>query len=259
MSNSAITAAWQADVQPAARKLVLLFMADCLNDKTGQLNPSMAAIARACGMSQQQARRHLRELIEAGHVQVIGNHNGGAPTATRNYRLALEWETPVTSDTPITDDTPTTDDRDPYHPRPGPLSPMTVTPITDGSQTRKNQNEPEGNQKIERAKRAATIGRPDGVDESVWSDFLAIRKAKRAPLTATALSGIEREAKDAGITLQAALACCCERGWQSFKAAWYANAAGNQSAPGKARNAGTPRAPAREGFDSINYGESGLL
>lgn len=64
--------------------------------------------------------------------------------------------------------------------------------------------------------------KPDGIADSVWSDFQAIRKAKRAPLTATALDGIEREASKAGLSLQQALQTCCARGWQGFKADWVA-------------------------------------
>lgn len=72
----------------------------------------------------------------------------------------------------------------------------------------------------EKNTRSALAVRPDGVSEQVWSDFIAIRKAKRAPLTVTALAGIEREAGKAGLSLAAALALCCERGWQGFKADW---------------------------------------
>lgn len=71
-----------------------------------------------------------------------------------------------------------------------------------------------------RGKRAA-IARPETVDEKVWADFVALRKAKRAPLTATALEGIEREATKAGIALGEALRVCCLRGWQGFKAEWH--------------------------------------
>lgn len=66
------------------------------------------------------------------------------------------------------------------------------------------------------------VVRPEGVAESVWTDFLAIRKAKRAPLTATALDGIESEAVKAGMSLADVLALCCTRGWQGFKAEWVA-------------------------------------
>jgi len=68
--------------------------------------------------------------------------------------------------------------------------------------------------------RRRALTRPDTVSEAVWQDFLAIRKAKRAPLTDTAIEGIAREADKAGLTLAEALAICCQRGWQGFNAGW---------------------------------------
>lgn len=67
---------------------------------------------------------------------------------------------------------------------------------------------------------AAPPGKPGDVLDAVWTDFLAIRKAKRAPLTATALRAIESEAAKAGLSLNAALVECCARGWQGFRADW---------------------------------------
>jgi uncharacterized protein YdaU (DUF1376 family) len=68
--------------------------------------------------------------------------------------------------------------------------------------------------------RASALSCPPDVDEQVWADFVRHRKTKRAELTATALSGLRREASRAGITLQAALETCCQRGWTGFKADW---------------------------------------
>jgi hypothetical protein len=61
---------------------------------------------------------------------------------------------------------------------------------------------------------------PEGVPDSVWQDFQKLRKAKRAPITDTAIDGIRVEAEKAGMTLGDALAMCCKRGWQGFEAAW---------------------------------------
>ena len=68
-----------------------------------------------------------------------------------------------------------------------------------------------------------TITPPIGVDELVWNDFVAHRKSKKAPISATALKGIEVEARKANISLQAALEICCARGWTGFKAEWLAD------------------------------------
>ena len=65
-----------------------------------------------------------------------------------------------------------------------------------------------------------TLRKPDGIPDLIWSDFLTLRKAKKLPLTETALKGIEREAEKAGITLNEAIQTCCERGWGGFKADW---------------------------------------
>jgi uncharacterized protein YdaU (DUF1376 family) len=68
--------------------------------------------------------------------------------------------------------------------------------------------------------RSASSLRPDDVDESVWADFKALRKAKKSPITDTAIKGIRKEASNAGISLEKALQLCCARGWQGFKAEW---------------------------------------
>lgn len=65
-----------------------------------------------------------------------------------------------------------------------------------------------------------SIAPPDGVLETVWQDFVKQRKAKKAAITATAIRGIEREARKAGISLNDALQEICARGWTGFKAEW---------------------------------------
>lgn len=77
-----------------------------------------------------------------------------------------------------------------------------------------------------------------GIDPQVVADFKAHRKAKKAAITTTAIEGIKREADKAGITLQAALAMCCERGWTGFKAEWVkGNVVSLASQPGGGRRA----------------------
>lgn len=61
---------------------------------------------------------------------------------------------------------------------------------------------------------------PDGVSDAVWQDFVTLRKSKKAAITTTAMNGFAREAAKAGMTLEAALRTCCERGWTGFKAEW---------------------------------------
>ena len=66
---------------------------------------------------------------------------------------------------------------------------------------------------------------PDGVSESIFKDFKKLRATKKAPVTETALKGLEREAKKANMSLQSVMQLCCERGWSGFKADWVTVAA----------------------------------
>jgi uncharacterized protein YdaU (DUF1376 family) len=65
-----------------------------------------------------------------------------------------------------------------------------------------------------------TVATPEGVTDSVWQDWLSLRKTKKAAVTQTAIDGIAREASKAGVSLQTALETCCARGWTGFKADW---------------------------------------
>lgn len=67
---------------------------------------------------------------------------------------------------------------------------------------------------------APKVAIPIGVSESVWNDFLILRKTKKMAVTATALKGIAREAAKADKPLEEVLSICCERGWGGFKADW---------------------------------------
>lgn len=78
--------------------------------------------------------------------------------------------------------------------------------------------------------------KPDDVPDQVWKDFKRARDKLKAPLTITALAGIEREAKKAGWMLADALAECCERGWRGFKAEWVTKGNGNGRRSSTTRN-----------------------
>jgi len=82
-----------------------------------------------------------------------------------------------------------------------------------------NNNKPETiNQ--EPKKKAIIVATPEGVSVDVWNDFVALRKAKKATITNTAIAGLQREATKANMTLEQVMSVCCERGWAGFKADW---------------------------------------
>jgi len=62
-----------------------------------------------------------------------------------------------------------------------------------------------------------------GIPQDLASDWIKLRKTKKAEATKTAINGISEEAKKAGISLEDALKECCSRGWAGFKADWINN------------------------------------
>jgi hypothetical protein len=64
------------------------------------------------------------------------------------------------------------------------------------------------------------VEKPEDVDPQTWADWLALRKAKKAPVTGTVVTGAQREALKAGMTLEAFLQVWCRRGSQGLEASW---------------------------------------
>lgn len=99
-------------------------------------------------------------------------------------------------------------ERDPSLSRPlSPQTPQTPTHTHPNNNTRARKG-------------IGTPAKPEGVADQTWLDFQDLRKRKRAPLTETAMAGIEREARKAGWSMEDALAKCLARGWQGFEAEW---------------------------------------
>lgn len=59
-----------------------------------------------------------------------------------------------------------------------------------------------------------------GVTPQTANDWIALRKAKKAVVSRTALAQVIAESDKAGISLERALAISCRRGWVGFEAKW---------------------------------------
>jgi uncharacterized protein YdaU (DUF1376 family) len=77
-------------------------------------------------------------------------------------------------------------------------------------------------QNTEHKKKATVVACPLDVSEQVWQDWLALRKAKKASVTATVVDGARKEANKLGWPLEKFLAEWCTRGSQGLKAEWIA-------------------------------------
>ena len=69
-------------------------------------------------------------------------------------------------------------------------------------------------------KKATVVATPEGVSDSVWQEFIAHRKSKKARVTQLVIDGIQEQARIAGWSLEDALKETIVRNWQSFKADW---------------------------------------
>lgn len=112
---------------------------------------------------------------------------------------------------------------------------------TSASEADKKRTREEKNREEKKEQKTTPDGELfDGIPEQVVHDFKQLRQKLRAPITATAMDGIRREAGKAGLTLTDALTMCCERGWRGFKAEWVT---GNRAA-----TPSTPRPPEKPEF-----------
>lgn len=94
---------------------------------------------------------------------------------------------------------------------------------------------PSGAAKAERkapfGKAAMLADNPHSLSESLIADYLAVRKAKRAPLTARVWSTLNsklEQCKAYGVQPAQALAVAVENGWQGFEVDWIAKRIGAQ-------------------------------
>lgn len=79
---------WDAFPGSGSDLIAMLALADWSDDE-GRCFPSMSAIASKTRLSRSQAQRVVHGLVDGGYIQVVGNEFGGAPGATRQYRIVL--------------------------------------------------------------------------------------------------------------------------------------------------------------------------
>lgn len=207
-----MTIAWQCEL-PCSQKMVLLALADASNDE-GICWPSVASLCTKCGMSERTVQAHLNGLVEMGHIG--RDERSGRSTI---YRLNLRKSCAPADSAPPQD----------LHETPADSAP---TPATFAENPRKSRTQNQKRTiKEPKANPKDALGVEEliglGVDRQHATDWLTVRKAKRAgPLTRTALDGLAREAGLAGMSLDAAVKTCASRSWISLQAKWLA---GNQN------------------------------
>lgn len=220
MSVEAITWALKQPIRHSTAKFVLVAMAN-LADAEMVAWPSIAYLIEATGQDRKTVQANVQRLRNLGYIEDTGARSGKTKQVVV-YRLKTPETGPIEQaqnrNTSENGTVPKFPSKRPVFPSKGARFSHETGPKT-GHGTVKDTSM-DTSRTRNKDSRANPVVAPNDVPESVWSDFVAMRKAKRAPITETAIAGIRREADAAGMTLAEALAMCCERGWQGFNAGW---------------------------------------
>lgn len=259
MSYEAVSWAMAQQVGKSSTKFVLVAMAHCVNAESGDMVcwPSAKHLAEITGQDVKTIETSVVRLREAGWIVDTGSRRGMTGqvivyrlNTTKNGGVIPVEELPQISANTPENGPVSTRPNSPVFPDNSPVFPVElprfshVTPPKTGDGIRKEQGKEQGRNKEKSA--CASI---PGVSDQLFSDYMAVRKAKKAgPLTTTAINGLIREAEKAGKTIEEAVTICCERGWQSLRADWLID----RQPTGRAHQ--TAARPSRHsGFDQLDY------
>lgn len=264
MSYKAIDWAWDVETPTSASKLVLLALAKfASNDDKNECYPSIETLSKITRLDRRSVMKSL-SILQQMEVVVIEKKYGAKNfyTLKTSYKNdTVDTDKPVAKMLPVTKKKPVanlheTSSNFVYEP----VAKMLPKYINNKSENKslEKENEKEKAEEafslapVEKTPRRKPLKKPENVTQQTWDDFNAIRKAKKAPLTQTALVRIQNEADKASIDLETALQICCVRGWQSFNHTW--------DWQDKTLSTRKKQPESLEpDFSKIDYGESGLL
>lgn len=206
MSMRLMVQAMNCEVGNPARKLVLLKLADNANDD-GICFPSYQYIADKCEMSKRSAISHIDDLIKMGFVTKKARKNKDGSSANL-YLLHLEQGSEKSAlggeNISLGSEKSALGGSE----KSAPITSHSLEPVIESKKT---------TQKSE----FEMLLEQFGISGQLAKDFITHRKAKKAPITETAMNGFLREANKVGLSVAESVAISIERNWQGFKATWY--------------------------------------
>jgi hypothetical protein len=159
-----------------------------------------------------------RALVDAGFLSRDGDTITVLGWAEKNASLIAAWENGAKGGRPK---------KNPDETHGKPTGNPAVTqrePIANPDETDKRREEKNSSslrsEEGKRKRSPLTLPNPGDVDEQVWSDWLQLRKDKRATVTETVVASAREEAAKAGMTFEAFLRVWCARGSQGLQADW---------------------------------------
>ena len=82
------------------------------------------------------------------------------------------------------------------------------------------ETEAEGKRETKKKVKATVVACPPDVQEQVWTDWLTLRKMKKAPVTQTVVDSAKKESEKAKMSFNDFLIVWCRRGSQGLEADW---------------------------------------
>lgn len=222
MSMMLMVKAMRIRVGNPLRKLVLIKLADNAND-LGECWPSHQHIADQCEISRRSVINHINKLEEMGLLRREYRTKNNEKQSNLYY-LTLDGEGSAGDSLPSERDAPPSAGDSP--PSAGDAPPPSAGDAHRTSHSSESVIEPV-NESLKPKDRLIA----SGVDKQVLEDYLAVRKAKRSPLTHTAIDRLETEARKASLDLAEVVRICAERSWVGFNAGWNVNTPANQQPP----------------------------
>lgn len=202
--------------------LLALAIADHAHDDGTNVRPSVKHLAEKTRQSERTVQYQLRKMENEGWLDLVGNAGGGRNTP-REYRINPEWVRGANSAPLQKGATDDTKGCNPRHERVQSTTQRVQPDVLKGA-TAIAPEPSEPSRTVRATKRksapATAVARPDEVQEQVWSDWLTLRKAKRAPVTETVVKQAAAEAAKAGLPLNRFLEIWCARGSQGLQAEW---------------------------------------
>ena len=216
MSVDATRWAWLAPVKSSTQRLVLLSLAD----RAGEYHtcfPSVARITKDTKLNRKTIMKVIGELIELGLVEDTGHKKGTTKQIIVYRLLGIKTREDEEINSTNIGTVPKTEQSQNYQ-ETVPFLPHNSTNI--GTQNLKGTKKKSNNNiKFNFAQELKNLG----AEGQLISDWLVVRKNKKAANTKTSFDGFVRELKKSNLEVNTALKICVERNWQGFNSGWLNN------------------------------------
>lgn len=255
MSFKAMAYATEQEITTTSPQSHLLLILASYANEFNECYPSITTMISKTRLSDKTVRKSLKDLIDLGLVVDTGKTSR---FSTKIYKLILKDSkstTPSKITTRKNSDTPSKFTTTP-------LVDLPPNPIIEPINNPIKKDISSSTPKKQKTK-SASLEKPCDVSEQVWQDLLALRKAKKSPLSVSAWNIAKKQIEEVQAktnhTLEQILLVWIERGWQGFKAEWYfnhinaQNSQGNQHASHQPVNPATHQQPVA---NHVSYGEN---